>query len=112
MCRAPKALWMTSTIAAASCGDAIETTRSETETLTSSDPSQPTAWPTAAAPRPLDVMAQRTDGIRNHPRPSKLVGNDDLGLPADERRGRGVVPLRSAGAEQAVVRSRAGSRRR
>ena len=33
--RAPKALWMTSTIAAASCGDAIETTRSETETLTS-----------------------------------------------------------------------------
>jgi hypothetical protein len=28
-------VWMTSTIAAASCGDAIETTRSETETLTS-----------------------------------------------------------------------------
>ena len=31
--RAWKALWITSTIAAASCGDAIETTRSETETL-------------------------------------------------------------------------------
>ena len=38
--RAPKALWITSTIAAASCGDAIETTRSETETLTSREPSQ------------------------------------------------------------------------
>jgi hypothetical protein len=33
--RALKALWITSTIAAASCGDAIETTRSETDTLTS-----------------------------------------------------------------------------
>jgi hypothetical protein len=32
---------MTSTIAAASCGDAIVTTRSETETLASREPSQP-----------------------------------------------------------------------
>ena len=49
-------------------------------------------------------MAQRTAEIRNHPPRRKLVEDDALDLPADERRGRGVVALPSAGAEQAARR--------